>query len=379
MRRLESKTEGFVKIWRPIFEDRDFEVYPRAREVFIFLIVFAEWQDTNAMFRGSYRIVKRGQLICGYRRISEKLGLPLSTVQRSIKVLVDLKRIQVDSDAHGTLFTICNYSKYQDNPNNPTVSRNTNAYTDANRDANRDEYYQVRREESKKERREDLAPESGDPPLRGEDGGLAGEEDKGGEPREQTQLALIPETEGDGTEPSAENTARARGGDAERQVEQKPKETDEERAKRVELALWREGLYAQAKARYIQAGLDPAYFPRMDGKLSGRIATEIKRAGWGNLRDGTQLMLRAVMMNAEKYENRDPDTGEMRPDQFWFPTLNSMLTIDKLSRLLKESADVEWDEEIHFQAKAFADSSKELLRQWEDYYAENHGRPVKDH
>lgn len=372
MRRLEARTEGYVKVWRSLYEDRDFEVHPRAREVFLFLIVFAEWRDTHAMFRGKHQLIRRGQLILGYRKIAEKLDLPLSTIQRNIKVLIDMKRIQVDSDAHGTLFTVCNYSKYQDNSTEAGVSRNSDAYTDAYTNANTDEYHQVRREESKKGRREELAAtESPDatrreapfdappseivvePELGGEteiqgEGTLGGENT--GESGDNSQLTLLPNT------PSVPETT----------------ENDEEKQRRIDMAQWRAGVYAWSKIRYIEAGLDPALYPKLDEKLSGRLRTMIEKLGWGNMRAGAQRLVRAIMVNGDWYRQIDSESGEERVDKFWFPTLNAMLTNDKIARLMPEVDSCEWDSEIAFQAKEFAANAKKLLAEAEAWYAESH-------
>lgn len=113
-------TDNWFKLHRKIFENEvwmDLKLF----RFFVYLIgqaVFAK----NGIKKGNIYI-KRGQLLKSYRKIQDELEYiennsikkySLSTIKRMVEKLEEKEMIKTESTQLGTLFTIVNYTKYQD-------------------------------------------------------------------------------------------------------------------------------------------------------------------------------------------------------------------------------------------------------------------------
>ena len=285
---------GFVKIWRSIYSDLDMKQMPSACTVFMHLIVQANWKDSKARFNGQYRTVKRGQVITGRKVIAEQTGLPESTVYKALKHLESSSRISIESDSRGTMVTIRNYGKYQDNRSDEEQLSNSPVTTEEQLSSTPwKEGKKGRSKEGKKV--EDLGPS--DPPSAGGAApAIAGEGNQEG-------FALEPQP---AVEPKAEPSP--------------------ERQKQIELAIWREGLYLFSKLCYAECGLDLGVYPVLKGKVSGLLGTYIKKLGGENYREGAKKLHAVFSINSDWYEEKG---------DYWHPSVSSILANgDKVGRLL---------------------------------------------
>ncbi|WAA10820.1 DnaD domain-containing protein [Fervidibacillus albus] len=110
---------GWIKLHRDIF-DSDIWHDVTTFRLFIYLIGQASHKD--GMKVGGIEL-KRGQYIRSYRKLADDLSYKegrgykkysLSTIKNSVNKLVTAERVNVQETELGTLFTIINYSKYQD-------------------------------------------------------------------------------------------------------------------------------------------------------------------------------------------------------------------------------------------------------------------------
>jgi len=115
---------GFFKMNRKIFESDIWE-NPNEFRLFFYLIAHARWKD-EPMEKGGVKIEK-GQFLRSYRNIRDDLEYlennavkkySLSQIKRMIDSLVEQDRVKIKTTRLGTLFSIVNYSKYQDSCEN---------------------------------------------------------------------------------------------------------------------------------------------------------------------------------------------------------------------------------------------------------------------
>jgi hypothetical protein len=113
-------TDNWFKLHRKLFKNEIWEDIALFR-FFVYLIGQAVFSKKGVK-KGSTKI-KRGQLLKSYRKIQDELeyiennsvkNYSLSRIKRMIEKLKEKEMIKTESTQLGTLFTIVNYSKYQD-------------------------------------------------------------------------------------------------------------------------------------------------------------------------------------------------------------------------------------------------------------------------
>ena len=99
---------SYIKLDRKI-TDWEWFTNPNTLMVWIYLLTNAQYQD------GSYRGVelKRGQLLTGRRKLSEKLGLTERQIRTCLKHLESTNEIAIESTNKNSLITIIKYAFYQ--------------------------------------------------------------------------------------------------------------------------------------------------------------------------------------------------------------------------------------------------------------------------
>jgi len=102
---------SYIKLSRKILR---WEWYLDAniKSLFIHLLLIANIEDRRIL---GY-LIKRGQVMTTYARLSEGSGLSASVIQRGIKKLVETGEIKADTNNHHTIITITNYDRYQGLP-----------------------------------------------------------------------------------------------------------------------------------------------------------------------------------------------------------------------------------------------------------------------
>lgn len=123
--------------------------------VWIYLLLEATHTNQPKIFKGNKIILKRGQLITGRKKISEKFNISESKIQRILKMFEKEQQIKQQTSNKNRLITILNYNKYQNSEqraehpvnNNQTSSEhpvNTN-----NKDNNSKNVNNVKKNEEK--------------------------------------------------------------------------------------------------------------------------------------------------------------------------------------------------------------------------------------
>ena len=113
--------EGWLKFHRKIFENG---LWKNPFDLRVFLWLVGNAVHTEAGVRYGDIKIGRGQILRSYRKLQQDLEYvenrqiktpSLSTIKRSIERLVSSQRIVECGTELGTLFTIINYEKYQQN------------------------------------------------------------------------------------------------------------------------------------------------------------------------------------------------------------------------------------------------------------------------
>ena len=111
--------ETYIKLFRKVVENDLFNEKPFDRwHAFEWLMVKACRFEKTEVIKGQAIHLKPGQLIIGQRKLAETFGWGRGKVVRFCKLLEDLKMATFDSTTYGasigTVITIENYSRYQD-------------------------------------------------------------------------------------------------------------------------------------------------------------------------------------------------------------------------------------------------------------------------
>jgi biotin operon repressor len=105
---------GYVKVWRKI-EDSGLIQLPNTLALFMHILLRATHKDTKRGTTTGVIELKRGQFISGIHKLSEALEQTERQIRTSIDRLVKLGIITVKATNKYSVYTIENYSLYQDN------------------------------------------------------------------------------------------------------------------------------------------------------------------------------------------------------------------------------------------------------------------------
>jgi hypothetical protein len=109
---LPSPEGGYVRIYRRVYEDPDFNNVLEA-SVFVYLIVKAAWRQTTVRYKDRIIELARGELALSQRDLANSFKVARSTVQGFLDRLAVNKKIVHRSVQGVTVISICNYDKYQ--------------------------------------------------------------------------------------------------------------------------------------------------------------------------------------------------------------------------------------------------------------------------
>ena len=119
----------FIKLHRSILESAVFTDAEVLR-LWIYILCKAAIEDREIIFDGKVVHLKKGQLITGRKKLAEHIGTSESKVYRSLKLLQDLKCINIEVNSKFSLVTVENWGKFQDAP------KKVNSRTTANQQQN---------------------------------------------------------------------------------------------------------------------------------------------------------------------------------------------------------------------------------------------------
>jgi hypothetical protein len=121
-------SEGFFWVTRSYFNHPIFASEPYSeREAFLWLISEAAWKPRRKRVHNATIELKRGQVAHSTRFLAAAWKWSESRVRRFLNKLKIDAMIEVASDAHATLITVCNYDKYQSKPTNGDATNGEDA------------------------------------------------------------------------------------------------------------------------------------------------------------------------------------------------------------------------------------------------------------
>lgn len=108
---------GYVRAYRSRFDHPLFEDQPYCKiAAWDWLIAAACWKPQLFDIRGKTVELKRGQLCVTVRQLADKWKWPKTLVERFLKRLKIETMIETESGTGRTIITICNYERYQFDP-----------------------------------------------------------------------------------------------------------------------------------------------------------------------------------------------------------------------------------------------------------------------
>ena len=130
--------KGWIKLYRQIQDNiiwNDSEPFDR-RSAWIDLILMANTQNKDIMYRGQTIKIKRGQVYTSIRKLSSRWHWSRDKVNRFIKMLIFTHMVERDNRTHNaTLLTIVKYGDFQ---NRQDTNKSTNKSTDKDTDKSTD-------------------------------------------------------------------------------------------------------------------------------------------------------------------------------------------------------------------------------------------------
>ena len=103
---------GFIKLHRTLL-DNPISKKPQYAWLWTVLLLMANHKPNKFMWNGEIIIIKEGQLITGRKQLSQKTGIPESTIERILKFLENEHQIGQQKTNKFRLITIINWGKYQ--------------------------------------------------------------------------------------------------------------------------------------------------------------------------------------------------------------------------------------------------------------------------
>lgn len=135
-------SEPFIKLARAL-NDSEVKRRPYTLAVWIDLLINAAWEPYVISFGGQTTVINSGELLAGRRQLAERINLPMSTVEDSLRWLENRQQIRQRKCTKGRIITIVNWDKWQksdsESDNHPTAGRQ--------RADTIKEYKKIRREE----------------------------------------------------------------------------------------------------------------------------------------------------------------------------------------------------------------------------------------
>jgi hypothetical protein len=107
-------TEGWVSIYRQIFDNKDLKDNNHLL-IFIYMVVHASHKPTIVTYRRKRVVLKRGQLTVSLRDLCKKFNLTERKVRTILKNLETTQSLTHTLFKQLSVYTIVNYNKFQDN------------------------------------------------------------------------------------------------------------------------------------------------------------------------------------------------------------------------------------------------------------------------
>ena len=125
--------------------------------VWIHLLLMANHEETHFIWNNKKQTLKRGQLLTGRKKLSEKTGVAESQIYKILKYLELEQQIEQKKTNKYTIITIKNWGEYQskkDKRNNrvTTTQQQSNTYNNVNNNVNKQDEFFRKKERERKQR-----------------------------------------------------------------------------------------------------------------------------------------------------------------------------------------------------------------------------------
>lgn len=105
-------THGWVKLHRSL-ADKDIVQNPFLLSLWVYLLLIANYKESQIIWEGKQRILQPGQCLMKLRELSKKWDCSPTTIWKWLHYLVESERISLEPRTHGTVITIRNWNEYQ--------------------------------------------------------------------------------------------------------------------------------------------------------------------------------------------------------------------------------------------------------------------------
>ena len=128
--------ETWIRLYRKI---QDWEWYQDSAMVHLFIHLMMKAHHAETRYKGQK--IKRGQLMTGFRKLSEETGISVQKIRTCIKRLKSTHELTHQSTHHGTIITLCNYSTYNPLKGDSNTPINTPINTQLTHDQHNNKNY----------------------------------------------------------------------------------------------------------------------------------------------------------------------------------------------------------------------------------------------
>jgi len=148
-------TQGYVKIHRQLLES-SFHNKPNYFCLWITLLLMANHAETKFLWNGKEQTLKPGQILTGRLALSEQTGIPETTIDRLIGVMVRVGQIGQQKTTKYRIITVLKWNDYQILDNKRTTNgQQTDTYKN---DKNEKKDIYIADESAKDKKLEDKNP-----------------------------------------------------------------------------------------------------------------------------------------------------------------------------------------------------------------------------
>ena len=137
-------TDGWIKAYKKMWDNPVVTRDPETFTVWMWLCMHAVFQPTSALFGTEEIILRPGQLITGRKQIAEKTHVNESKVTRILKNLKKGHQIEQQSNSHGSLISIVQWSIYQQTEQQIEQRVNSGRTASEQRSNTKEEYKNIR-------------------------------------------------------------------------------------------------------------------------------------------------------------------------------------------------------------------------------------------
>ncbi len=122
------ENKGWIKLHRSLRKN-PFMKKPAYRSIWIELLLEANHEKRDILWKGKRITINPGQFTCGLKQLSDWTGVPRGTCKRVLDLFKTETMIEIQTSNQFSLITVLNWEEYQsvETPNETTMKRHRNA------------------------------------------------------------------------------------------------------------------------------------------------------------------------------------------------------------------------------------------------------------